>query len=401
MRIGPLYVPSPGTRHDNRQPLGFAADAQRSRTPPRTARREALLGTIAYKAAVSQTQSTPLEPGEKIVWQSRGGGPAGWSQWVYVVGVLVGLHLCGTLAFIPIAFLGATSSSSYDDRYGDAYGGMDDDPYTYGAAEVPRREPSIGETILATLPSLLCTLISFGLAGAAGYVVIRPRLRPSYFLTPKRVIAHKLFGGEESWALSNVREMRQYIAVYRGRYGSVQEVATNRVQIKLASNAWVTVGPIADMQGLLDLYEHAIGTRWIELDALPAVGGALAPGESRADLLFIGRTKTTGMSYGPLFVGPTRIVRFTEVLEAHQLGRLYTVLGREGTPEEIEELIVSTARGGNFGHFVDVARDEARPAVDGRVLSLRLGERAEPIDVSEADADRARRFFAKKTPFRG
>lgn len=350
---------------------------------------------------MSQSRSVALEPGEKIVWQSRGGGPAGYSQWVYVVGVLVGLHLCGTLSFIPIALFAASSSSSYDDSYGDAYGGMDDDPDTYGAAEAPRREPSIGETVLGMLPSLLCTLISFGLAGAAGYVVIRPRLRPSYFLTPKRVVAHKLFGGEESWALSNIREMRQYIAVYHGRYGSVQEVATHRVQIKLASNAWVTFGPIADMQGLLDLYEHAMATRWIELDALPEVGGALAPGEARDDVLFIGRTKTTGMSYGPLFVGPTRVVRFTEVLEAHQLGRLYSLLAREGTAEEIEELIVSTARGGNFGHFVDVARDDARPAVDGRVISLRLGERAEPIDVSEADADRARRFVAKKTSLRG
>jgi hypothetical protein len=344
---------------------------------------------------VSQSRSVPLQPGEKIVWQSRGGGRAGYGQWVYVVAVLVGLHLCGTLAFLPIALLGATSSDT--ETYGDAYGGMDDDPYAYGAAEVPRRELSIGETVLATLPSLLCTLISFGLAGAAGYVVIRPRMRPSYFLTPRRVIARKLFGGEESWALSDVREMRQYVAVYQGRYGSVQEVPTNRVQIKLSSGAWVTFGPVADMEGLLDLFEHAVATRWIELDALPEVDGALAPGEARDDVLFIGRTRTTGMSYGPLFVGPSRVVRFTEVLEAHQLGRLYSLLARPETDVEIEELIVSTARSGNFGHFVDVAREDARPSIDARVLSLRLGERHEPIDVSSADADRARRFLAKKS----
>lgn len=324
----------------------------------------------------------PLEAGEKIVWQSRGGGPAGWGQWVYVVAVLVGLHLCGTVAFIPIAILGATTSSSYD---------YDDDGYA--RTEAPS---SIGQTLVASLPTLLCTVISFGLAGAAGWVVIRPRTRPSFFLTPKRVIARKLTGGEESWPLSSVRAMRQYIAVYRGRYGSVQEVPTHRVQLQLQSNAWVTIGPIADMQGLLDLYEHAIATGWIELEALPEVGGAPAPGETRDGIFFAKRTSTTGMSYGPLFLGPTRVVRFTEMLEAHQLGRLYTLLARDADADEIEELIVSTARSGNFGHFVDAARDDARPSIDGRTLSLRLGERSEPVELASADADRARSFLAKR-----
>lgn len=337
---------------------------------------------------MAEQRAFPLEAGEKVVWQSRGGGPAGYGQWVYVVAVLVGLHLCGTLAFIPIAILGATSHAShrYDD-YDDGYG-------------APREEPSTAETVLAALPSLFCTLISFGLAGAAGYVAIKPRLRPSYFLTQRHLVAAKLFGGYERWPLERVREMRQYIAVYHGRYGQRHEVATHRVELKLDSGGWVKVGPIADLQALLDLYEHAVATRWIDLDALPEVDGAPAPGEARPDLLFVARTTTDAMRYGPLFIGPTRVVRFTEVPDAHQLGRLYSLLARGDAAEEAEEVFLATARTGNLGHFVDVPRDEARPSIDGDVISLRLGERVEPISLSRADADRARRFLASRSPYR-
>jgi hypothetical protein len=323
----------------------------------------------------------PLEQGEKVVWQSRGGGPAGWGAWVYVVAALVGLHLCGTLAFVPILILGASTSSSYD-SYGEPY---DDRP-----------EMSTSDYLAASLPSLLCTLISFGFVGAAGYVAIKPRLRPSYFLTPRALVTTKLLGGYERWPLDRIREMRQYVAVYHGRYGQRQEVPTHRVELQLDSGAWVKVGPIAEMQGLLDLYEHAVATRWIDLASLPEIGGELAPGEARSDVLFVARTRTTAMNYGPLFVGPTRVIRFTEVPEAHQLARLYTLLAREGDAAESEELVVSTARGGSFGHFVDAAREDARPSVDGTTITLRLGERSEPVEVSSADADRARAFFASR-----
>jgi len=327
----------------------------------------------------------PLEPGEKLVWQSRGGGPAGYGQWVYVVAVLVGLHLCGSMALVPLLAIGA-SSSSYDDRH-PAY---DDGGYADPYAPPPRPEPTLGDMALALMPSLLCTVISFGLVGAAGYVVIRPRLRPSYFLTPSRVVAAKLMGGFEIWPLTRIREARQYVAVYQGRYGQRHEVLTNRVELVLDSGGVVRIGPVADVSSLLDLFEHAVSSHWIELAALPEIGGALAPGEARDDVLFVARTSTAAMPYGPLFVGPTRVVRFTEVPEAHQLGRLYTLLARPGTADELEEVLVSTARGGTLGHFVDVARDEARPTVDGKTVSLRLGERLEPVVLSAADADRAR-----------
>lgn len=320
----------------------------------------------------------PLEPGEKVVWQSRGGGPAGYGSWVYVVAVLVGLHLCGSMALVPILAVGAGASSYAEPSYDD----------TYDAA--PRAEAGTASTVLALLPTLLCTLISFGLVGAAGYVVIRPRLRPSYFLTPSRVLAAKLTGGFEAWPLSRVREARQYVAVYHGRYGQRQEVLTNRVELVLDSGGVVRFGPVADVTSLLDLFEHAVTTHWIELEALPEVGGALAPAEARDDVLFVAKTSTAAMPYGPLFIGPTRVVRFTEVPEAHQLGRLYTLLARPGTAEELEELLVSTARAGTLGHFVDVSREDARPSVDGKIVSLRLGERLEPVALSAADADRAR-----------
>ena len=249
----------------------------------------------------------PLEPGEKVVWQSRGGGPAGYGQWVYDVAVLVGLHLCGSMALVPMLAIGATSSS-YEDRHPT----YDDGGYADPTAAPPRPELTTGDMVMALLPSLLCTVISFGLVGAAGYVVIRPRLRPSYFLTPSRVIAAKLMGGFETWPLARIRQARQYVAIYQGRYGQRHEVLTNRVELVLDSGGVVRIGPVADVSSLLDLFEHAVSSRWIELAALPEVGGALAPAEARDDILFVARTSTSAMPYGPLFVGPTRVVRFTE-----------------------------------------------------------------------------------------
>lgn len=324
-----------------------------------------------------------LAAGEKIVWQSRGGGPAGYGQWVYVVAVLVGLNLCGSVAMIPLLVLGATSDAGRYDGYGE-----------------PTPQLGLGAQLLASLPSLLCTGLSLAFVVAAVFVAIKPRLRPSFFLTQERFLAAKLFGGYESWPLARIREMRQYVAVYHGRYGQRREVATHRVELKLDSGAWVKAGPIADLQALLDLYDNAIATRWVELEALPEIDGAPAPGEARPDLLFVARTSTAAMAYGPLFVGPSRVVRFTEVPEAHQLARLYSLLARPGTAEELEELFVANARAGTFGHFVDVARDDARPAIDGDVLSLRLGERNEPIDLARADADRARAFLSRRSAYR-
>jgi hypothetical protein len=321
---------------------------------------------------VSADPNRPLlEQGEKIVWQSRGGGPAGWSTWVYVVATLVGLHVCGALMGIPIILAAAGA----------------------GLADQGPAATGDGTGWLAALPSLLCTLVSVAFIGGGLYVAIRPRLRPSYFLTPTRVIAAKLWGGFESWPLARVREARQYVAVYHGRYGERREVVTNRVELVLDTNAVVRFGPVADVQGLLDLFEHAVATRWIELSALPEVDGALAPGEARGDVLFVARTSTAAMPYGPLFVGPTKVLRFTEVPEAHLLGRLYSLLARPGTAAEAEELVLSTARTGNLGHFVEVAREGSRPSIDGTTVSLRLGERVEPVVVSQRDADRARAFL--------
>jgi len=155
----------------------------------------------------------------------------------------------------------------------------------------------------------------------------------------------------------------------------------------------VRSGPVAELQGILDLFEHAVATRWIDLASLPEIGGALAPGEQRPDVLFVARTSTAAMSYGPLFIGPRQVLRFTEVPEAHQLARLYTLLARPGSAEEAEELMMATARTGHFGHFVEVTREASRPSVDGTTLSLRLGERLEPVVVSARDAERARVFL--------
>jgi hypothetical protein len=316
-----------------------------------------------------------LGAGEKIVWQSRGGGPAGYGQWVYVIAVLVSLNLCGSIAFIPLGILGASSLG--------------------GAAT-----PDLAARTLGALPSFLCLALSLGLAATGAFVALKPRLRHSYFLTQERLIAAKLWGGHESWPLERIREVRQYVAVYHGRYGQRQEVATHRVELQLDTGAWTKVGPIADVQALLDLYENAVATRWVDLAALPDVGGGLAPGEARADLLFVARTRTAGMSYGPLFIGPSRLIRFTEIPEAHQLARLYSLLGRDGAAEELEELFVASARAGTFGHFVDLACDDAKPSIDGDVVTLRFGERTEPVALDRADADRARAFLAGPSPYR-
>src|SRR6188472_292898 len=101
-----------------------------------------------------------LDPGERVVFQSRAGGTAGYSTWIYLLVIFGGMQAMGGLMMIVIlgGSLGTVS----------AWG------------------------------SLVAGVALFGLW-------LRLRIGPAFFLSDKRLFRRKFFGGVEAFSLAKLR----------------------------------------------------------------------------------------------------------------------------------------------------------------------------------------------------
>jgi hypothetical protein len=154
------------------------------------------------------------------------------------------------------------------------------------------------------------------------------------------------------------------------------------------------IGPIAGVDDFLSLFDEARSREHVELEQMARADGTSAPCELRTDFFVAQSTRSLGMSYGALFIGPTMVLRFTEALPMGLMGRLYTRLAHAVDGEEAELRVKDVARHPSAGHTLVLDRASARPVLDGNTLTVRAGERSEPIELSPADAARARKFLA-------
>lgn len=303
-----------------------------------------------------------LEPGERLIWKSRASGVVGYDQWVSLVLVLASLPLFG-LCMLPISLVYARFDS---------------------IAAVLSVLTQLGGSLLCASPWLVF---------AAVWAL--PKTRDSYFLTDRALIQRTLRGGVERIPLNTLEMAQRYVALYRGRYGPI-EVVTDRLRGQDRDGREFYFGPSKQIDYVLDLLEYGVFGDFIDLSMQPSVDGVPAPAEARTDLFLCSRTRTDGDLYGPLFIGPTRVVRLTEMLSGQLLGRLYTTLGQAVEGQDAEAHLAQILHNPGAGHYTDLKRADCRFTLDGNTLAIRTDAGASHImDVSAEDADRLRLFLKR------
>lgn len=310
-----------------------------------------------------------LRPGERLLWASPAGGTAGYSQWVSTLVVLGFFFVVG-----PIS--GAVSLL---------------------ASRVLEGGPLAA---LAIVPAAIAPLFVIALLVAMWIV---PRTRLTHFLTSERLISRRLFGAPQQIALNQIVGIERLIVHYRTRYG-VREVITDRVRIDLGRGRSEHFGPSKEIDRVQDLIENGVLTRWVDLSTLPAVAltdlpAPPAPAEQHEGFFVCPTSRSHGDLYGPLFVGPRVIVRITEALPFHMLGRLYTTLAGAVDGEAAELLLFEVVRKSTTGHFVELPRASTDLAFDGGKVAL-IGEVGQRLDLTlgAQEAARLRAYAARPIP---
>lgn len=151
-----------------------------------------------------------------------------------------------------------------------------------------------------------------------------------------------------------------------------------------------------DFEGFWDFLHHGVLARDVDLTALAPLDGAPPPAEKREDLLFVLHTRTGGEAYGPLFIGPTRLIRFTEPLPRLLESTLLTVLASPQSAEQIEPQLGHLIRHPKAGHSLVLELTATPLRVEGTTLLAEREERDEEIELAARDAERAARFLAAR-----
>ena len=291
-----------------------------------------------------------LQPGERVVWAGQRGQPARLPggamgcRMAYGILLLFGL---GTMMIVPLMAIPET------------------------------RLPSLG---------LVVVIVACVLAFRAY------RKRPAIFVTDQRVVERSIFG-TTSVPGGEIRSYHRRIDKYRDRYGNVSEVATNHVILVLCGGGSRSIGPVADYDDFTGLLDGLI-SRDVDPSKMRGLGGAPpAAAETREDIFVAVENRTDNDSYGPLIIGPRGLVRFTEKLPVGLEGVLLTALAQPGPAEAAEERALFLARRPNAGHVLIVDLSTAELGMDGTSLRLKTPERTLHIQLSDADAMRARRFL--------
>jgi hypothetical protein len=292
----------------------------------------------------------PLLEGERVVWKSRIGGTTGWGTGVQLLFVFGGMQILGMLMMVPII-----------------------------------------DNLLVSIAAYL------GLAAAAalgvGWLVFR--YRPVFYLSDRHLIRRRFLRAPEITPIEKIRDVRRYIARYYTRYG-MREITTNRLILSFPDRNDQLFGPVHDVTGLVDLLNYAVLNHHVDLRALPTVDGSPATAEVRTDLFFALVTASGGMAYGPLFIGPSRLIRFTETLPKTMEQQLLTLIAAPTDPPEIELTVQKLSRRSDAGYVLVVDLAETALKLEGGTLFVTLPKRVQEIDLKAQDADRLGKYLASK-----
>lgn len=303
-----------------------------------------------------------LEPGERIIFQSTLGGPAGYSGWMWLGILFGGSQLCGLLIWVPLMISGESSRSGSGN------------PSQY---------------IMSALTLLIC--------GAALVRWILMRTKLAYFITDKRLIARRLLLTPVAIDLDNVASAARVLVQYT-RYGRVtNELLTHRVAVAFHSGGYRRFGPIKDADEFVSLLQ-GVAQRSIDCKALPDIHGGPPLAEVRSDLFFARTTKTAGAQRGPIFVGPTKVIGFAEPFFGMLLNQALTIAGASRSPHEIEEQMLAMAQSSSFGkgRAVIMEREGLDLVVEGQQLKLTSGDQAVVFELEAEDAVRAAKSYKSR-----
>jgi hypothetical protein len=324
---------------------------------------------------VSARFDIPLDADEGVVLAHRGGGTRGYPIWISLLVLFVVLSTCSMFGWgmlVAVAFTqGQLSSGSTDGTLASL-------------------------TIFMVQAPCFALSLFLVMLGIAAYAL--PRSRPYFFFTTHHLVGKRVFGRPLRVPLGQIERMERFVAVTYGRYGTRRETITDELALTLRPGnvpRSLRLGPIDGVDDFLSLFDEARSREHVELEQMARADGSAAPCELRSEFFIAATTRSLGMTYGALFIGPTTVIRFTEALPMGLMGRLYTRLAHAVDGEEAELRVKEIARHSTAGHTLVLDRASARPIVDGRMLEVRAGERTEPIELRASDAERARAFLAR------
>ncbi|MFO0759635.1 MAG: hypothetical protein U0359_24290 [Byssovorax sp.] len=296
------------------------------------------------------------EPGERIIVQSKRGGPAGYGGLMWLGILFGGSQVLGALMFVPMM--------------------MSSDAASPGA-----------QMWIMTL----LTLVIFGVF-LGRWILLRTR--PAYVITDRRLIGRRLFLPPVAVPLEDVAGAVRVLVQYT-RYGRVvNELLTHRVGIARRSGGMFRIGPIADVDELVSLLQ-GVAHGHIDCKALPDAEGGLAAAEARTDLFYAQKTLTGGLPRGPLFVGPTKVIGFAENFLQMRQYQVLTMVGATRPAEEVEQSVLALAQSDSIGRgrAVIMDREGLTLAVNGAQLALESGEHRVAFNLAEEDAARAAKYL--------
>jgi hypothetical protein len=236
-------------------------------------------------------------------------------------------------------------------------------------------------------------LIALGaVVACAVSLVVRWFRRPTYFLT-----THYL--RIPGWLISRAFPLAGLVRVERDQrvvsaHGGRETVDTGKLVLTFSNGARPIVAP-QDREGLWDLLYGAVLSRSLHLGALPGLDGSAGSAELRPDLFVAKATFTEGDRYGPIVIGPTRVIRFTEPLPTALQARLFTLVASATNAEAIEALLeTQLVRHPDAGHSSVQNRNEITLQFAGKALTVSSQGQSRVIEFSPADAARCAAFFA-------
>jgi hypothetical protein len=166
----------------------------------------------------------------------------------------------------------------------------------------------------------------------------------------------------------------------------------------LSGGQTITFGPIFDFDGLWELIHHAVLGNAIQISALPSLDGGPAPAEKRNDVLLVMSTKTDGDVYGPLFIGPTKIIRFTDKLPSLLERILLTVAAAQNSADEMESHMLQLVKHPHAGHATILDRDMTAASTNNNELVLTASERVIKMDLRPIDITHTAAFVRTWRP---
>jgi hypothetical protein len=229
------------------------------------------------------------------------------------------------------------------------------------------------------------------------YALVRwYRHRQAFYMTNLHLIDAGIFYNEKI-PLASIRGCERYIQEMRTRYGGVERVMTDKMLI-LSGGHTIRFGPVSEFDSLWELIHHGVLKPTIQISALPSLDGGPAPAEKRNDILLLLSTKTDGDVYGPLFIGPTKIIRFTDKLPSLLERILLTVAAAQKAADEMEGHMLQLVKHPHAGHATLVERDMTAASVQGKELALTGPERTIKMVLRPADVTRTAAFVRMWRP---